>query len=166
MAVKRLRDILVKVCAATAVVVALVVGLSAVVPASDLKLGSNLRLLVGVFTFLWSLLFIIPGIIASYSYAMTPYILAEHPEIGVMDAINASKKMMSGNKFRLFCLHFSFLGWDILSLLTFGILRFWLQPYKETANAAFYREISGTAAQTQNETYSTDGWSYGSSWNV
>ena len=128
--------------------------------------GVAMRLLVGLFTFLWSLLFITPGIIASYRYAMTPYILAENPELGVMDAINASKEMMKGNKFRLFCLHFSFIGWDLLSLLTFGILSLFLHPYKEAANAAFYRELTGTPAQSEGAYDSDDGWSYGSSWNV
>lgn len=126
--------------------------------------GVAMRLLVGLFTFLWSLLFVIPGIIASYRYSMTPYILAEHPEMGVMDAITASKELMAGNKFRLFCLHISFIGWDLLTLLTFGILSLWVHPYKEAANAAFYREVSSASASSQKEEYTTDGWSYGSSW--
>lgn len=132
----------------------------------QLGTGVAMHLLMGVFVFLWSLLFIIPGIIASYRYAMTPYILAENPDMGVMDAISASSKMMAGNKFRLFCLHFSFIGWDLLSLMTFGILNLFLHPYKEAANAAFYRELTGTSAQPEREEDTTDGWSYGSSWNA
>lgn len=133
---------------------------------SRLGAGVAMRLLVGLFTFLWSLLFIIPGIIASYRYAMTPYILAENPNIGVMDAIDASKDMMKGNKFRLFCLHFSFIGWHLLTAMTLGILSLWVHPYIEAANAAFYREISGTSVwQTGHDPYTdTDGWNYGSSW--
>ena len=96
------------------------------------------------YTFLWSLLFIIPGIIAAYSYAMTGYILAEDPELTAGEAISRSKEMMSGNRFRLFCLQFSFIGWEILSALTLGIGNLWLRPYKQAAVAAFYREISGT----------------------
>ena len=115
---------------------------------SKLGTGVAMRLLTGLFIFLWSLLFIIPGIIASYRYAMTPYILAENPDRGVMDAIDASKKMMQGNKFRLFCLHFSFIGWDILATLTLGIGNLWLVPYKQAASAAFYREVSGTEYTT------------------
>jgi len=102
------------------------------------------RILKGVYIFLWSLLFIIPGIIAAYSYAMTDYILAEHPEMSASDAIALSKKMMQGNKYRLFCLHFSFIGWSILCAMTLGIGNLWLTPYENAANAAFFREISGT----------------------
>lgn len=102
------------------------------------------NLLQTVYVFLWSLLFVIPGIIASYSYAMTPYILAEHPEMAPRAAIDRSKEMMEGNRWRLFCLQFSFIGWDILSSLALGIGNLWLTPYKQAATAAFYREVSGT----------------------
>ena len=98
-----------------------------------------------MYVLLWSLLFIIPGIIATYSYAMTEFILAEHPELTASEAIARSKEMMSGNRWCLFCLHFSFIGWDILSSLTLGIGNLWLHPYKQAANAVFYREISGTS---------------------
>lgn len=101
------------------------------------------KLLQTLFVFLWTLCFIIPGIIAQYSYAMTPYILAEHPQLSASEAIARSKAMMSGNRWRLFCLQFSFLGWAILAALTGGIGNLWLVPYMNTANAAFYREISG-----------------------
>ena len=101
-------------------------------------------LLQGVYIFLWSLLFIIPGIIATYSYAMTKYILAENPELTANEAITRSKEMMDGNRWRLFCLEISFIGWDILCLCTLGIGHLWLTPYKQAAFAAFYREISGT----------------------
>ena len=102
------------------------------------------RLLQSVYVLLWSLLFIIPGVIATYSYAMTEFILAENPDLTASEAIARSKEMMSGNRWRLFCLHFSFIGWDILSSLTLGIGNLWLRPYKQADNAAFYREISGT----------------------
>ncbi len=102
------------------------------------------RLLQSVYVLLWSLLLIIPGIVATYSYAMTEFILAEHPELTASEAISKSKEMMNGNRWRLFCLHFSFIGWDILSSLTLGIGNLWLRPYKNAANATFYREISGT----------------------
>lgn len=103
--------------------------------------SSASRLLRILYVFLWSLLFVIPGIIASYSYAMTDYILAETPGISASNAIAKSKAMMSGNKWRLFCLHFSFIGWDILAFLTFGIGYLWLTPYKQAAIAAFYRDV-------------------------
>ncbi|NLP35410.1 MAG: DUF975 family protein [Clostridiales bacterium] len=106
--------------------------------------GFCMQFLRGLYVFLWSLLLIIPGIIASYSYAMTPFIMYEHPEYTASEAINLSKKMMKGNKWRLFCLDISFIGWILLSLLTLGIGLLWVGPYMEAANAAFYREISGT----------------------
>ena len=109
------------------------------------KSAACARFLKGVYILLWSLLFIIPGIIAAYSYAMTSYILAENPELTASEAIERSKQIMSGNRWRLFCVQISFIGWEILSaLLTLGIGGLWITPYKQAATAAFYREISGT----------------------
>ena len=102
------------------------------------------RLLRALYVFLWSLLFVIPGIVAGFSYAMTDYILAENPELTADEAITQSKELMMGNRWRLFCLQFSFIGWDILATLAFGIGHLWLTPYKQAAYAAFYREVSGT----------------------
>lgn len=104
------------------------------------------RLLQTVYILLWTLLLVIPGIVAGYSYAMTDYILAEHPELTAGEAIAQSKAMMEGNRWRLFCLQFSFIGWDILCALTLGIGNLALWPYVMAATAAFYREISGSAA--------------------
>lgn len=87
---------------------------------------------------------VIAGVIASYSYAMTGYILAEHPELTASEAIARSKEMTSGNRFRLFCPHLSFIGWAILCAFTFGIGNLWLTPYRQAAAAAFYREVYGT----------------------
>lgn len=101
-----------------------------------------------LFEFLWALLFIIPGIIACYSYAMTPYILCDNPNLTALEAITESKQLMNGNKGRLFCLNFSFIGWDILNIFTFGIGTLWLKPYKEAAYAAFYREIKDAKYST------------------
>lgn len=111
-------------------------------------------LLKGLYVFLWTLLFIIPGIIASYDYAMTDYILAEHPELTATQAIEQSKMMMFGNRFRLFCLELSFIGWDFLCMLTLGIGFIWLIPYKQASYAAFYREISGTSYEPEQQVYS------------
>lgn len=117
------------------------------------KTAAAAKFLQGLFVFLWSLLLIIPGIIAGYSYAMTDYILAEHPELNASEAIEQSKQMMSGNRFRLFCLQLSFIGWDLLCSVTLGIGNLWLRPYKQAATAAFYREVSGTEyIITPNET--------------
>ncbi len=108
------------------------------------KTTSAARFLQSLYILLWSFLFIIPGIIASYSYAMTSYILADHPELTAGEAIARSKEMMDGNRFRLFCLQMSFIGWAILCAFTFGIGNLWLTPYRQAAEAAFYRDISGT----------------------
>ncbi len=102
------------------------------------------NLLRALYVFLWSLLFVIPGIIAAYSYMMVPYIVADNPDISPSEALRRSKSMMRGNRWRLFCLEISFIGWAILSLLTLGIGCLWLTPYVETSLAEFYREISGT----------------------
>lgn len=102
------------------------------------------KLLKTIYVVLWSLLFIIPGVMASFSYAMTEYILAENPELSAGEAIRLSKQMMEGNRWRLFCLHISFIGWEILAAFTLGIGNLWLTPYKQAAVAAFYREVSET----------------------
>ena len=103
-------------------------------------------LLTGVLTALWSLLFIIPGIIKMFSYAMTPYILYENPELGASEAIHRSRMMMRGHKFDLFWLYLSFIGWFFLCLLTAGIGLLWLSPYVEGAKAAFYEEVKADYA--------------------
>ncbi len=90
-------------------------------------------------------LLIVPGIIFHYTYAMTPYILAERADFSVMKAMKMSRKIMKGHKWQLFCLHFSFLLWKILGILTFGLVRLIYKPYEQTAEAALYNEISGRA---------------------
>lgn len=101
-----------------------------------------MQLLRGIYIMLWTLLLIIPGICATYSYAMTPYILLENPSMTANEAIAESKHLMYGNRFRLFCLYFSFIGWILLAaLFTCGIGYLWLIPYMEASYAAFYREI-------------------------
>ena len=102
-----------------------------------------LYLLTTIFTALWSLLFIIPGIIAAISYAMAPYILAEHPEIKASDAIKMSKDMMKGHKGEYFVLQLSFIGWYLLCILTLGIGFIFLSPYVSAATAEFFNEVSG-----------------------
>ena len=103
-------------------------------------------LLMGIFISLWSLLFIIPGIIKAFSYAMTPYILEENPELSANEAIDRSRAMMRGHKFDLFWLYLSFIGWAILCLLTAGIGFLWLIPYISTTQAAFYEEVKADYA--------------------
>ena len=99
-----------------------------------------------ILVFLWSLLLIIPGIIKSFSYAMTPFILEENPELDASAAIHRSRMMMRGHQFDLFWLFLGFLGWLILSLLTLGIGLLWLVPYMETSLAAFYEEVKADYA--------------------
>lgn len=96
-----------------------------------------------LYTTLWTLLFIIPGIVKGLSYAMTPFILEEHPEMTASEAIKASMTLMDGHKMDLFILGLTFLGWEILACLTFGIGFLFLNPYMNAAYAAFYRSISG-----------------------
>ena len=103
----------------------------------------GLRFFMGLFIALWTLLFVIPGIIAGYRYAMAPYIMAQDPNVGIREAVNRSKEMMQGRKWKLFCLHFSFLGWALLSIFTLGIGLLWLSPYMAAAEAAFYLDASG-----------------------
>lgn len=90
---------------------------------------------------LWSMLFVIPGIIKAYEYAAIPYILAENPDMSSKDAHARSKEIMKGNKWRLFKLQFSFIGWFLLSILTCGVGIFFLQPYYCAALAEFYNEV-------------------------
>lgn len=97
-----------------------------------------------LYTFLWSLLFIIPGIIKSYEYRMIPYIMAENPDISSEEAFRISKEMMDGNKWDAFVLDLSFIGWDLLSILTCGILSiFYVNPYRYATNAELYLELKG-----------------------
>ena len=96
--------------------------------------------LVNLFTFLWTLLLIIPGIMKAFSYALTPYIIMDEPELTARQAITRSCEIMEGRRWKLFCLYLSFIGWGILSLLTFGIGFLWLAPYMNASVAAFYED--------------------------
>ena len=100
-------------------------------------------LLMGLFTALWTMLFIIPGLIAVYSYSQTIYIMLDHPEMSAMEAIAASKQMMRGHKAEFFVLELSFFGWMLLAGFTFGILLIWLEPYMQISKANFYNAVSG-----------------------
>ena len=103
-----------------------------------------------LFIFFWSLLFVIPGIIKRYSYSQTYYIykdIADHggdDDFNYLDYVTKSRQLMSGHKFELFVLQLSFLGWDILALLTLGIGEIWLIPYKNTTYMAYYRALAGS----------------------
>ena len=105
-----------------------------------------LSLLNALFVVLWSLLFVIPGIIKTYAYAMSTYIMADNPGMSQKECREESMRMMMGNKWRLFCLHFSFIGWGLLSALTFGILGLWVAGYMNVAEAAFYEDLKARRA--------------------
>lgn len=101
----------------------------------------------GLYTFLWTLLLVVPGIIAAYSYAMTPFIMAENPDMTASEAIAASKELMNGHKFDLFVLGLTFIGWDLLAVLTLNLGHIALNPYKNAAYAAFYKNLTAPRAQ-------------------
>jgi uncharacterized membrane protein len=99
-----------------------------------------LGLIQSIFISLWTLLFFIPGIIKSYSYALSTYILIKEPTIETMDAITKSRQLMDGKKGQLFALDFSYIGWYFLSLFTFGILTIWVSAWHQTARTLFMRD--------------------------
>ena len=99
------------------------------------------KLLQGIYTALWSLLLVVPGVIKYYSYAMTDYILKEEPEMKNNAAIEKSMAMMENNKMKLFLLDLSFIGWALLAIVTFGIGFLFLQPYMQVSRAAFYEDL-------------------------
>ena len=134
--------------------------------------GFLMNLLMGLFTALWSLLLFVPGIVKSYAYAMTHYILVENPELSALDAISHSDSLMTGHKGKLFLLDLSFFGWYLLATVLFAVWLFaiifslyldhfgltllvivlgalgltvgeiYLHAYFEAARTAFYRELS------------------------
>lgn len=94
-----------------------------------------------LYSALWGLLFVIPGIVAGYSYAMTPFLMVEFPELTASEAIARSKQIMDGHKMDLFLLDLSFFGWMLLAALTLNIGNLWLNPYRNASHAAFYLEL-------------------------
>ena len=123
------------------------------VQTNDLFFGFNhfvralcINLLVGLYSFLWGLIPIVGPFIAMvkyYSYSMSTYIALDNPEMGYNDCITRSREMMNGNKWQLFCLEFSYIGWAILCSFTFGILYFWVAPRMQQAQFLFYLKVSG-----------------------
>ena len=106
-------------------------------------------LLYYVYVLLWSLLLLIPGCIKAYSYAMTPYILKDNPEMKNNAAIEESMRMMDGHKLELFLLDLSFIGWALLSLLTCGIGFLWLTPYMNMARVNFYEDLKKASVEVK-----------------
>ena len=108
-------------------------------------------LLVNIYTFLWTLLLIIPGIIKQLSYAMTPYILADNPELSNNSAIERSMAMMEGHKMDLFLMELVFVLWSILCIFTLGIGYFWLVPYMNASYVKFYEEVKAEYKERNKE---------------
>lgn len=104
------------------------------------EFGSSciLGILQSLFIFLWSLLFVVPGIIMSYAYAASFYIKKAHPEYDSLECIDKSKEVMHGHKWELFVLDLSFIGWGLLCVLTCGIGYLWLVPYIEVTKANYF----------------------------
>ncbi|MGI6003007.1 MAG: DUF975 family protein [Lachnospiraceae bacterium] len=121
-----------------------------------MALGMFMRKL---FIMLWSMLFVIPGIIKSYEYRMVPYIMAEHPEISWQEAFRRSREMMYGSKWDAFVLDLSFIGWQLLSFFSFGIIGIlYSNPYYYATCAELYRALSG---ENTNAYGGGNGWDNG-----
>lgn len=118
----------------------------------DFWTGFKALFLVGLFTFLWSLLFVIPGIIKSFSYSQTMMIVAENKGIGAREAINRSKAMMDGRKMDYFVLGLSFIGWGLLCCITLGIAAIWVGPYMQATMVNFYNDIKPVEANVEDNT--------------
>jgi uncharacterized membrane protein len=111
----------------------------------EFKRSFKLYVYMNIFVLLWSILLIIPGVIASFSYALSFFIIADDPKIDAIEALRISKKMMKGRKWKLFCLMLRFLGWTLLSLvLTLGIGLLWVFPYMLAAFAHFYEDAKAS----------------------
>ena len=107
----------------------------------DLLLG----LMISIFTALWTLLFIVPGIVKGYAYSMAYYISLDHPEWGWKECIEESKRITQGHKGELFVLDLSFIGWYIVGSLCFGIGTLWVSPYHYTAKANYYEALKANS---------------------
>ena len=107
----------------------------------DFWAAFKVTLLVGVYTFLWSLLFVIPGIVKAYSYSMATYILAENKGKSARECIDESKAMTNGHKMDLFVLSLSFIGWMLLCGITFGIAYIWVGPYMQATLTNAYKSL-------------------------
>jgi len=113
-------------------------------------------LLQGIYTLLWSLLLIIPGIVKALSYSMTPFVLQDHPELKYNAAIEESMRLMKGSKMKLFILYLSFIGWALLCVLTLGLGFLLLEPYIQASKAAFYQDLLSIDA-SNNESLDSSG---------
>ena len=118
---------------------------------SDFGRIGGTMILMQLYTVLWMLLLVIPGIVKSYSYALTPYILKDRPELKFNAAIEESMRMMNGYKMKLFLLDLSFIGWILLTMLTFVIGLLFLNPYMSVSRIAFYEDLKAEQERNQVE---------------
>ena len=121
-----------------------------------------LNILCGIFIFLWSLLLIIPGIVAAYRYSMATRIFFDNPEKGALQCIRESKELTRGYKGQLFVLDLSFLGWALLSIVPF--VSIYVQPYISVTRSNYYRALRGEHDRQQRQQYYSEG-TYGDPWN-
>lgn len=112
---------------------------------SDFGQNFLIGLLSGIFVALWSLLFVIPGIVKAYGYGMIYYIKADHPEYDWRTCLQVSQQMMYGHKMDLFVLDLSFIGWYFVGSLCLGVGALWVHPYHETTRALFYEQLKQNA---------------------
>ncbi|MBR1962740.1 MAG: DUF975 family protein [Alistipes sp.] len=115
------------------------------------KKSIGVYLLIYIFTLLWTLLLIIPGIIKALSYSLAPYIMAENPELTANQAIEKSMKMMKGHKMDLFLIYLGYLGFSLLSIVGLCIPLLWIMPYYLTVFAKFYEEVKSEYNATATE---------------
>lgn len=108
---------------------------------SALGKGWWLSILIGFFTSLWSMLFVIPGIVKSFAYSMAPYVLAENPTMTAREALRVSKYITQGHKFEIFVLQLSFFWWHLLGMLTCGLAYIYVGPYMNATMVNFYNSI-------------------------
>ena len=106
-----------------------------------------LNILIAVFTMLWSMLFIIPGIIKAISYSMSYFILSENDDMTALEALNESKRITQGRKGDLFVLYLSFIPWFLLCMITFGLAYIYVGPYMQTTLANYYNKIKDTTKE-------------------
>ena len=108
-----------------------------------------INLLQSIYTFLWALLFVIPGIVKAFAYSMSYFIAVDNPGLSANECITKSKEMMNGHKWDYFCLMLSYIGWILLSVLTCGILFLWVAPKISQASYLFYLKVSGKGVQLE-----------------
>ena len=125
---------------------------------SDFGQNFLIGLMTGIFTFLWGLLLVIPGIVKSYAYSMAYYIKADNPDYDWRECITASRMLMRGHKWEKFVLDLSFLGWYIVGALVLGVGTLWVVPYHTAATTIFYENLVTDAIGDGDAADAEDPW--------